>query len=78
MSGVSLKAYWLSSFVWDIVSLSPPVFFTLVVLAAADVTAFISGEAVVATCLLFLLYGLSMVGLRRWRGRSVLGVVGAS
>lgn len=62
VSGVSLKAYWLSSYVWDFVSLAPPVFFTLIVLAAADVTALISGEAGVATCLLFLLYGLSMVG----------------
>ncbi len=58
---MSLKAYWLSSYLWDLVSLVPPVAFTLIVLAVAGVTALISGEAGVATFLLFLLYGLSMV-----------------
>lgn len=57
---MGLEAYWLSSYVWDFVSLVPPMAFTLIVLAAADVTALISGEAGVATFLLFLLYGLSM------------------
>lgn len=75
---MSLKAYWLSSFVWDFLSLFPPVFFTLIVLAAAEVSALISGEAAVSTCLLFLLYGLSMVGLKRGNGRSVSSVVGAA
>ncbi|CAN0390082.1 unnamed protein product, partial [Hapterophycus canaliculatus] len=60
VSGVGLEAYWLSSYAWDFVSLVPPVAFTLIVLAAADVTALMSGEAGVATFLLFLLYGLSM------------------
>ncbi|CAN0478957.1 unnamed protein product, partial [Scytosiphon promiscuus] len=54
VSGVGLEAYWLSSYAWDFVSLVPPVAFTLIVLAAADVTALISGEAGVATFLLFL------------------------
>lgn len=61
MSGVGLNAYWLSSFLWDFVSIIPTVGFTLIVLAAADVSALISGEAGVATFLLFLLFGLSMV-----------------
>ncbi|CAN0460759.1 unnamed protein product, partial [Ectocarpus sp. 12 AP-2014] len=60
VSGVGLEAYWLSSFLWDYVSLVPPVAFTLIVLAAADVTALISGENGVATFLLFLLFGFSM------------------
>lgn len=64
VSGVGLEAYWLSSFLWDFASLIPPMAFTLIVLAAADVTALISGEAGVATFLLLLLYGISMVGLR--------------
>ncbi len=62
VSGVGLEAYWLSSYLWDFVSLVPPMAFTLIVLATADVTALISGEAGVATFLLFLLYGVSMVG----------------
>ncbi|CAM9216451.1 unnamed protein product [Ectocarpus fasciculatus] len=60
VSGVGLEAYWLSSYLWDYVSLIPPVAFTLIVLAAADVTALISGENGVATFLLFLLFGFSM------------------
>lgn len=61
VSGVGLEAYWLSSYIWDFVSLIPPVAFTLIVLAAADVEALISGEAAAATILLLLLFGLSMV-----------------
>lgn len=61
---MGLEAYWLSSYLWDFVSLIPPMAFTLVVMAIADVTALISGEAGVATFLLFLLYGVSMVGHR--------------
>ena len=72
VSGVGLEAYWLSSYLWDSVSLIMPVAFTLVVLAAADVEALISGEAVGATILLFLMYSISMVtksvhkNLKRW------------
>lgn len=68
VSGVGLEAYWLSSFLWDYVSLMPPVAFTLIVLAAADVTALISGENGVATFLLFLLFGFSMVGAEVFGG----------
>ncbi|CAM9405596.1 unnamed protein product, partial [Scytosiphon promiscuus] len=56
----SREAYWLSSYLWDLVSLIPPVAFTMIVLAAADVSALISGENGVALFLLFLMYGLSM------------------
>lgn len=58
---MSLNAYWVSSYVWDFVSLMIPVGFTLFVLAAADVKALMSGTAAGATVLLFLLYSLSMV-----------------
>lgn len=61
VSGVGLEAYWLSSYLWDFVSLIPPVAFTLIVMVIADVTALIDGEAGTATFLLFLLYGVSMV-----------------
>lgn len=61
VSGVSLNAYWTSSFLWDFVSLLLPVGITLIILAAADVEALIKGEAGGATVLLFVLYGLSMV-----------------
>ncbi|CAN0021601.1 unnamed protein product [Pylaiella littoralis] len=60
VSGVGLEAYWLSSYLWDFVSIIPPVAFTLIVLAAADVTALIEGENGVATFLLFLLFSISM------------------
>lgn len=62
VSGIGLEAYWLSSYLWDFVSLIPSVAFTLIILAAADVTALISGENGVAVFLLFLLYAFSMVG----------------
>lgn len=58
---MGIEAYWLSSYLWDFVSLIPPVGFTLIVLAAADVKALINGEAGGAIVLLFVLYGLSMV-----------------
>lgn len=61
MSGVGLEAYWISSYLWDVVSLIPAVAFTMIVLAAADVKSLIDGEAGVATGLLFMLYSLSMV-----------------
>lgn len=61
MSGVGLEAYWISSYLWDFVSYIPPASFILAVLAGADMTALISGEAGVATCLVLLAYGLSMV-----------------
>ncbi len=63
VSGVGLEAYWLSSYLWDFVSLVPSVAFTLIVLAATDVDTLISGENGVATFLLFLLYGISMVSI---------------
>lgn len=46
---------------WDVLSYVIPAGFTLVVLAAADVDALITGEAATATILLFVLHGLSMV-----------------
>lgn len=58
---MGVEAYWLSSFLWDVVSLIPPMSFTLIIMAAADVKALIDGEAGAATCLLFLLFGVSMV-----------------
>lgn len=61
VSGVSLDAYWVSSFLWDLSSLVLPVGFTLTVLVTFDVDGLISGKAAGATMLLFLFYGLSMV-----------------
>ena len=61
VSGVGLEAYWISSYLWDVVSLVPAVAFTMIVLAAAGVTSLIDGEAGVAIGLLFMLYALSMV-----------------
>lgn len=58
---MSLDAYWVSSYIWDFVSLIIPVGFTLIVLAVADVEALMEGTAAGVTILLFLLYGLSMV-----------------
>lgn len=61
VSGVSLDAYWVTSFAWDCISLIIPAGFTIIILAAFDVKALISGEAAAATILLFLFFGLSMV-----------------
>lgn len=58
---MSLDAYWISSFLWDFISFTIPVGFTLIVLAASDVESLIKGKAAGATILLFLMFGLSMV-----------------
>lgn len=73
VSGVGLEAYWISSYLWDVVSLIPAVALTMIALAAADVSVYVDGEAGVAAGLLFMLYALSMVGVRfcscvRWVG----------
>lgn len=61
VSGVGLDAYWLSSYLWDAVSMLFLVGFTLIVLAVSDVEALMDGEAAGATILLFLMYSISMV-----------------
>ena len=68
VSGVGLNAFWISSYLWDVMSLIPSAAFTLIALAAADVDEFMDGEAAEATVLLFVLFGFSMVG------RLLLGV----
>lgn len=61
MSGVSLDAYWFSSYVWDFVSYLIPMTFAIVLFKIAGVSSLFDNGAVKALVLLFLLFGLSMV-----------------
>lgn len=57
ISGVSIYAYWCSSFVWDIISYLPTVALVMIIVAAFGVDNYIKNNGGVATFLLFLLYG---------------------
>ncbi|CAN0348380.1 unnamed protein product [Pylaiella littoralis] len=61
VSGVSLEAYWFSSYVWDFVSYLIPMSFAIILFKAAGVSTLFDNGAVKALVLLFLLFGLSMV-----------------
>lgn len=61
VSGVSLEAYWFSSYVWDFVSYLIPMSFAIILFKIADVSTLFDNGAVKALVLLFLLFGLSMV-----------------
>ncbi|CAM9221993.1 unnamed protein product [Chrysoparadoxa australica] len=60
VSGVSLTAYWLSSFAWDAAFLVVPIGLTLSIYAMADIEAFIEKDVIGATVTLFCLYAISM------------------
>jgi ATP-binding cassette subfamily A (ABC1) protein 3 len=57
VSGVSMTAYWLSTFVWDSVSSLIPSGLTLLLFRCFGIDAFVEGEAGVACALLFFLFG---------------------
>jgi ATP-binding cassette, subfamily A (ABC1), member 3 len=57
ISGVSIYAYWCSTFVWDVISYLPTVALVLVIVVAFGVDNYTKNDGGVATFLLFLLYG---------------------
>lgn len=63
ISGVSIYAYWCSSFVWDIVSYVPTAFLIYMAMLAFQVKAYTEGSAVSAIVTLFLMFGPSSVAM---------------
>ncbi|CAM9287239.1 unnamed protein product [Heterosigma akashiwo] len=62
VSGVSLNAYWLSSYAWDFCQyLLGPFLLTEILLAAFDIEALVNGDGGGAACLALLLNGLAIV-----------------
>lgn len=57
ISGVSLYAYWCSSFVWDVTSYMLTYVLVIAVLFAYELDAFTKNDSGVATALVFFLYG---------------------
>ena len=57
ISGVSLPAYWLATYLWDAVSYLIPSGLSILMFVAFGVEAYTTGESLTATALLFLLYG---------------------
>eukprot|EP01138_Halocafeteria_seosinensis_P011391 gb/GECG01011634.1/.p1 GENE.gb/GECG01011634.1/~~gb/GECG01011634.1/.p1 ORF type:complete len:2040 (+),score=216.84 gb/GECG01011634.1/:1-6120(+) len=60
ISGVSIPAYWASTYVWDMVNYIPPLVASIILILAFDVTELIDGGAIGATILLFVFYGLAV------------------
>ena len=57
ISGVSLPAYWLATYLWDAASYLIPSGLSILMFVAFGVDAYTTGEGLTATALLFLLYG---------------------
>ena len=64
ISGVSISAYWVSTFVWDFTSYLLPMFGSIAMIFIFDVQEFISTDSdrLAALFLLFLFYGSSVSG----------------
>jgi ABC-type multidrug transport system ATPase subunit len=60
ISGVSLSAYWLSTFVWDCVSYSLTAALIIAVIFAYGIDSYTTGDAGAAAALLFILFGPSI------------------
>jgi len=63
ISGVSLLAYWLSNYIWDLVSYLAPMGITLLLLYAFRIDSYTTGEAAVATVLVFLTFAPAVAAL---------------
>lgn len=63
ISGVSIYAYWMSTYLWDVVSYLPTGGLIMAMLAAFDITAFATGSAAWTLVLAFLLYGPSTAAI---------------
>jgi len=57
ISGVSIKAYWASTFIWDAVSYLAPFTLTVGLIFAFGIDAYTKGTGATACILLFLLFG---------------------
>ncbi len=66
ISGTSLWAYWLATFVWDIVSYAVPCILSIVLILAFQIQQLIEGTRLVATIVLFFLYGTSVAVRALW------------
>ena len=62
ISGVNVVAYWLSNFIVDYVKYLIPALVSYALFFAFDVTFFIQGDRAGMSILLFILYGIAMVG----------------
>jgi hypothetical protein len=60
ISGVSIPAYWLSTFAFDIINYMLPCFLSIILIVAFDIKQLINGSSLGATILLFLEYGISV------------------
>ena len=60
ISGVSMVAYWASTYLWDFVNYLPPCIMSIVLIVAFDVRDLIDDGALGAVVALFVLYGLSV------------------
>jgi hypothetical protein len=60
ISGVSIMAYWLSTFLWDIVNYLLPFVMSIILVAVFGIHELIDGERGLATVLLFFFYGTSV------------------
>jgi ATP-binding cassette subfamily A (ABC1) protein 3 len=56
ISGVSLLAYWLANFVWDVLSWLPPLGITLALMYAFQISSYTTGQAAGAFVLLFVAF----------------------
>jgi ATP-binding cassette subfamily A (ABC1) protein 3 len=62
ISGVNVVAYWLSNFIVDYLKYLIPAIATYILFFIFDVTFFITGDKAGVSILLFVLYGIAMVG----------------
>lgn len=61
VSGVGPFAYWLSTFVWDIINYLIPVLIILIVFAAFQTDAYVNDNRLGLVFMVFLLYGFSVL-----------------
>ena len=60
ISGVSITAYWTSSYAFDIVAYMVPCLGSIAMIAAFQISGWTEAETFAALCLLFLFYGISV------------------
>ena len=60
ISGVSIPAYWLSTFAFDIINYMVPCILSLVLVGAFDIQQLLSDGRAGATIVLFIFYGTSV------------------
>jgi len=62
VSGVSLNAYWISSYIWDMACyVFGPMILTIILLAAFDITLLVNGRGGGSMFLLLFFYGLALI-----------------